>query len=144
MNISTIKKVLEKGDHEEKLDLLSNLYCLFDSDENYSSTYTEVVNELIAYAISELDVELKEKAFSTLAAAVSKLNIEQVDVTKLIDNLSNLSNEHLHTAIDVISSTHNKEHIPLLASYRHHSDNTVAFSAGVGLRTIHNGPKRPN
>ena len=137
MNISIIINVLAKGDKDLTLDMLANLYCLFDSDNSYSSNYTEVINELILYALEESDIELKREAFSTLAAAASKLNIEKVQVARLADNLGKLTDEQLQIAIDLISATHNRDYIPLLSSYRHHTNNTVAFSAGVGLRAVH-------
>ena len=144
MNISIIIDVLAKGDKDLTLDLLANLYCLFDSDDTYSSKYTEIVNELILYALQENDAELKREVFSTLAAAANKLNIEQVEVTRLADNLGKLPDEQLQIAIDLISATHNKDYIPLLCSYRHHTNNTVAFSAGVGLRAVHDRVSKNN
>ena len=44
MNISIIINVLAKGDKDLTLDMLANLYCLFDSDNSYSCNYTEVIN----------------------------------------------------------------------------------------------------
>ena len=136
MEISEIKKILHKGDNESKLNILCYLSDLFESYIEKIDNFSEIIYELISFALNENDEELKDEAFYALSTAASNNDISQVDIGMLVDNLHMLTVDNLLVAIDIISFTHNERYITLLNQYANHSDKRVAYSANIGISEI--------
>ncbi|KFN10555.1 hypothetical protein [Paenibacillus macerans] len=136
MNIEELEAILSGKDNEEKIEILSHLCDIFESYNTAIDNFEDIILTLLNFGIKEDNLELKEEIFNTLLTAATYKNIDGINFDFLADNLENLPDECLHSALTTLSFTFKKKYLSYLTKYLNHKNGSIRADAINAINEI--------
>lgn len=136
MDVREIEQVLKGKDEQEKIETVSHLSDVFESYNTNIENFEELIEVLLAYALAEQNLEVKEELFDALSKAVTYQNVERINWDSLERHLPQLPLSCLITGINILGMTYDQKYLPTIKMYTEHENGAVKGEAYIALKEM--------